>query len=1244
MNQTTYRRQYQGTIRGRSKKEGWYPLGAQVAPSSKSYHIFLDTKKTAQKRKISLVLNKYSGFTGVTVQANGWIGGSLNDLSEFHMPDVSYLSLSFAQNRQETTSVVPDKDSTEADFLLYDSLTALGAVAVTDVPGFAEARLKALTGWSKLGCVCLGREFSLPDGTTRHTVAASSFGQFGPAVSSLHNVPPLQFADDHATDNKLRQACSEVVADLRLAVARASRDIFDSLDRTMRTVRYRETGARYGLPAMASPTHVWHNLTQLVDAGLFLDHLHSYSLTSEPKHTTTGQDNVATGQDKVATGGGAATYSQQTLPLHTDDGLFIAMTAGLYTAGPDEPFPGQLAPAPTDQCGLYMQLNDGPVVRALFEDGALLILAGQGAADWLFAPAAPGRPTRAARFRPVPHALVANGGHGRTRRNWYGRMFLPPMEARLPSGLSFAVYRERNAYLLSQQRSNKPEAEAAAATTTTRSTLPGLSELQAAAARSHGPARSEEQQQKIGENLPLLPVGCAEPDYLVAVRPHPPARQSVFEYVRPRDRVYVADGAQCTDYNGQAGIYCWTVCVSTANLQNPLPLTRSWCFWEIFCTQDTGTTFEICLSQAEAKDFENALLNDFDSIVASLCQIDVNKAQAFKKQNQEKILALVEGKGGGAHETNKAVLAQMRAWLAQAGRDGQAREDRSRHLATHEPSGQATSRPGRPKGSRGTSPALLGRKQEDSLSRTPGQFGSCQQPGHVAARLGQAGASVLQGRASMQEDSGGRAVEHVDFCQQPGRVAEAAEQAGGGRASVPQGPASTREGSWGRAPAHVECGQQAECVDFTQNNKPVDGTEMCPTEPHESSCGAICIGVSGGNGSGANSSGGTGTSLGANSNDFCTGLNGVSMLMDGFTWVSASKENLCINLLFTQWTLDSRAKFIVACFGMAALAIAIEWVSVARQRLYKHPRVTRLSPRRQRALQAAVHGLHGCLGYFLMLGAMTYAGELFLALLLGLSAGYFLMHPPAAKPPASAEPCCQIYQDSDDEAELQQVHQDVSAAVPPANSTSLADLATTTSTTATQTPTTKTATHTPTTKTAAVTDGVASYGGTAQNGAHHGSGAVHNGNGAAHNDRETAEQEKKSSALSDTLPLQLSLDSATTLPLQTLPQHNPHRPGSLTQSSRQSNETTQPAPSSSSSSSSKSDISLTSMRATRRSQSRTRTQSRHRTRTKSCCENEECNHRDNEERNHQAPHPNEGNESSEFTPPTLVVHEAPLPT
>eukprot|EP00808_Paulinella_micropora_P011372 g70050.t1 len=95
--------------------------------------------------------------------------------------------------------------------------------------------------------------------------------------------------------------------------------------------------------------------------------------------------------------------------------------------------------------------------------------------------------------------------------------------------------------------------------------------------------------------------------------------------------------------------------------RNPVPLTRSWCLWEIFCTRLTKASFEICLSPTEVTDFENALVEDFDSILGSLSRIDVKKAEAGKKEDQEKILALVEGMEGGAHELNKAMLAEMRA-------------------------------------------------------------------------------------------------------------------------------------------------------------------------------------------------------------------------------------------------------------------------------------------------------------------------------------------------------------------------------------------------------------------------------------------------------------------------------------------------------------------------------------------------------------------------------------------------------
>eukprot|EP00808_Paulinella_micropora_P002834 g33194.t1 len=219
--------------------------------------------------------------------------------------------------------------------------------------------------------------------------------------------------------------------------------------------------------------------------------------------------------------------------------------------------------------------------------------------------------------------------------------------------------------------------------------------------------------------------------------------------------------------------------------RNPLPLTRSWCLWEIFCTRDTGGRFEICLSQDEAKDFEDALVNDFPSIMASLCQIDVKKAQAFKKEDQKKILTLVEGQGGGAHETNKAVLAQMRAWLARPGRNAhKARKGKTDAdtLTLMNQVGLLLREQGDLKRG-GTSTALLRRTREDLGGRAPAHVDFCQQPGLLAAAAGQAGGgrgSVPQGPSSTREDSGGRAPAHDDFCQQPGLVAVSAGQAGGG--------------------------------------------------------------------------------------------------------------------------------------------------------------------------------------------------------------------------------------------------------------------------------------------------------------------------------------------------------------------------------------------------------------------------------------------------------------------------------
>ena len=51
---------------------------------------------------------------------------------------------------------------------------------------------------------------------------------------------------------------------------------------------------------------------------------------------------------------------------------------------------------------------------------------------------------------------------------------------------------------------------------------------------------------------------------------------------------------------------------------NPIPLSRSWCLWELFCTHDTEANFSVCLGPAEQTQFRESIVGDY-SIVMKAC-------------------------------------------------------------------------------------------------------------------------------------------------------------------------------------------------------------------------------------------------------------------------------------------------------------------------------------------------------------------------------------------------------------------------------------------------------------------------------------------------------------------------------------------------------------------------------------------------------------------------------------------------
>ena len=72
---------------------------------------------------------------------------------------------------------------------------------------------------------------------------------------------------------------------------------------------------------------------------------------------------------------------------------------------------------------------------------------------------------------------------------------------------------------------------------------------------------------------------------------------------------------------------------------------------------------------------------------------------------------------------------------------------------------------------------------------------------------------------------------------------------------------------------------------------------------------------------------------------YCNGK--MDMLMLGFD-VSGKKENPCIILFVEEWTLDTPAKFWLACFGVACLGFSIEALIALRRTITRRRKSSRL--------------------------------------------------------------------------------------------------------------------------------------------------------------------------------------------------------------------------------------------------------------------------------------------------------------
>ena len=143
------------------------------------------------------------------------------------------------------------------------------------------------------------------------------------------------------------------------------------------------------------------------------------------------------------------------------------------------------------------------------------------------------------------------------------------------------------------------------------------------------------------------------------------------------------------------------------------------------------------------------------------------------------------------------------------------------------------------------------------------------------------------------------------------------------------------------------------------------------------------------------------------SDAFCnSALPAVSMWMDGFRG-GGDPMQPCLLFLFQGWVVTSEAEMAGYAVLTLAMGFLVEVIVAGRRTLSKRPAAAKKSLAHQ-AADTASYGMQLLLGYWLMLVAMTYQVELFVAVVLGIMAGYLVFNRPALGVPVahSAEACC----------------------------------------------------------------------------------------------------------------------------------------------------------------------------------------------------------------------------------------------
>ncbi|XP_063723102.1 uncharacterized protein LOC134851102 [Symsagittifera roscoffensis] len=95
---------------------------------------------------------------------------------------------------------------------------------------------------------------------------------------------------------------------------------------------------------------------------------------------------------------------------------------------------------------------------------------------------------------------------------------------------------------------------------------------------------------------------------------------------------------------------------------NPIPLTRAWCLWEILCTVQEKAKLVVALPADQNKLFNEAIKQDFTAILTEFSNIQSKKAEASRVEDKEMIFGQIQATHS-FHQLDSLVKDQLRQWL-----------------------------------------------------------------------------------------------------------------------------------------------------------------------------------------------------------------------------------------------------------------------------------------------------------------------------------------------------------------------------------------------------------------------------------------------------------------------------------------------------------------------------------------------------------------------------------------------------